>query len=542
MSRAREIAIVIAIVGVALALRGLGLRLGLPYFHHWDETLITSSARGMLERGDDVPSNFFYGAPLMRLTVVGYKIAHTIGLAPIADEITLRWVGRTVSVLIASSGAAAAYLTARATLLDRRAAVVSALLYATAQELVWHARFAVTDASVVSLTAWTLALSAMYLQSGSLVVALAAIVTSGLCFSFKLTGLATLMMPVGALLLRRVDSTRSQDETSTSRWQEELRPLAYRLLLAASVPLVVAIFLALNPHVRLDWRRAFADFEGIARHYREGHVKPFCEREPGVQHLLAAFAFVLTESTHTSRLIATAVGLIALFGLAQCIRKPLPIALLGTLHAVGIIFSMAWPNRAYLVRQYLPALPILCLGFGAGAVWIWDTLGARAGARIRLILPLLALVAVSITTYQSIESQRLSSDARVRAIDHVISLNRDASERSIPIAYGAAVYGGLALGGHGELRPHLDRRPLRIVGEVATAEAAARSSARYVVVASHRNLAKIWPYEEQWAFTSVPGFHEIARFEHNPYEHRLDLVPTWDGYVSAIVLERDPTP
>ncbi|MFO0659181.1 MAG: hypothetical protein U0165_05040 [Polyangiaceae bacterium] len=334
-------------------------------------------------------------------------------------------------------------------------------------------------------------------------------------------------------------SKLSRTRTSNSGSKEKVAPLAYRVLLAIAVPLVIGIFVLLNPHVRSEWNRAFADFEGIARHYREGHVKPFCEREPGFEHLFAAFGFVLTQSTHTNRIVATTLGLVALYGLFQLLRRPSPIAWLGVIHAVGVVFSMAWPNRAYLVRQYLTALPILCVGFGAGAIALWDQLGQRGLLKPRWLLPIAGVAAASVTAFQSVEAQRLSLDSRARAINYIASLHPDAPPRSISVALSTAVMGAYALGGHGELRHQIGKPSLRLVGELSNADAAEHTEARYIVVASHRAMSKIWPYEEQWAFKTVPGFHQIAQFEFSPYEHRLDLVPTWDGHVSAIVLERD---
>jgi 4-amino-4-deoxy-L-arabinose transferase-like glycosyltransferase len=536
----------------ALTVRWLGLRLGLPYFHHWDESLITNSARGMIDQHSDVPSNFFYGAPLMRLTAIGWRVAaalHLPAAVRLGDEVGLRLVGRAIASTLSASGALATYLAARWSFRDGRAALAAALLYASAAELVWHARFLVTDASVVALTAWTLALAAGYLRRRTLVFGALAVLAAGLTFSFKLTGLATILLPACALLARApaAFARRSAGPAASPPPSPLALALGHRALLLAVVPAVLGVFLALNPHVRDMWRQSFAEFEGIARHYREGHVKPFSEREPGVEHLASAVYFLLFQSFHTSAVASGLVAAVAGVGVAVCLRRGHLAPLLGLVHGAAVIVAMAWPNRAYLTRMYLPPMPALCLCFGLGLVHL-GRLSCREGDpgwRRALQLagraagPLvLAVIALS-TLGQSILGQGLSRDARTRALDWLAD-RAQAEGRELTVAFTPAVSGGLAIGGHGGLPPYLDRTGLRRVREVATTAAATTSGADYILLASHRDLARIWPYEEQWVFTSAPGYTEVARFALNPYEHRLDLIPTWDGRVTAVLLARTP--
>ena len=528
----RELAWLGAIVVLALALRFLGLRLGLPYFHHWDEVLVTSSARGMLERGDDLPGNYFYGAPIMRLTVFAWKAARALHVplpfgGDFRDEVALRWVGRPVVATLAASGTLATYLAARWTFRRGAAALFAALSFACAAELVWHARYLVTDASVVALTAWTIAFSAGYVARRTLVLAALAVLAAGLAFSFKLTGLATVLLPIGALVLRPPRGLARAGDVPAAALA-----LAHRALLAATVPIVFVTFLRLNPHVRDQWRVAFDQFEGIARHYREGHVKPFAEREAGLPHVLAAFGFLATQAFATSLLGSLAWFSAAAGGVALAVRRArLPIVL-ALVHAIAVVVAMAWPNRAYLTRMYLPALPVLCLGLGLAAAELLALL--RGGARTGVALSLVALLAGPAFA-QSIACERGAIDTRVRAIDLVASRARG---RDVTVALSPAVAGGLALGGHGAIRAWLARPGVRVLPDVTTEAAAAASGADYVVSASYRDLAKIWPYEEQWSFRGAPGYTVAAEFGSNPYEERYDLQPTWDGHVSAIVLER----
>ena len=196
--------LLLGLVLAALVIRFLGIRMGLPFFHHWDEDTVVGSAKHMLANGNDVPSNYFYGAPLMRLTAIGYGLARALNLLPLAltEDVALRWIARGLSTLIATSGVLAAYLAGRWTFGRGRAALGSALLFAVAAELVWHARYGVTDASVTALTMWTLAATAAYLRRRSVAAGLLALTAAGVTFAFKVNGLVTAGIPVGALLLR----------------------------------------------------------------------------------------------------------------------------------------------------------------------------------------------------------------------------------------------------------------------------------------------------------------------------------------------------
>jgi hypothetical protein len=520
------------IVVLSLVVRFLGLRLGLPYFHHWDEVLVTSSARSMLERGDDLPSNYYYGAPVMRLTALAWKAATALRLpapwtAPFADEVALRWVGRPVVATIAASGTVATYLAGRFALRRGVDALLAALAYATASELVWHARYLVTDASVVALTAWTLAFSAAYFGRRTLLLGAVAVLLAGLTFSFKLTGLATVLLPAGVLALRPARGLVREGDLP-----EPWLSVANRVLLVACVPAVVLVFLRLNPHVRDQWRVAFDQFEGIARHYREGHVKPFAERDAGLPHVLSALGFLATQSFSTSTLGSLAWFVPAVIGVGLAVRRGNVPVMLALVHAAGVVFAMAWPNRAYLTRMYLPAMPVLCLGFGL----IAGSLSARMKAvPRRVLLAALSLALAGPALAQSIACHRGAVDPRVRAVSEIAARS---GGRTVTVALSPGVVGRLALGGHPGVVRWLERPEVTFVRDAPTAEAAAASGADFVISATYRDLAKIWPYEEQWSFREVPGYVVVAEFGSNPYEERYDLQPTWDGHVTALVLER----
>jgi hypothetical protein len=535
-----EAAVVSAVVALGVTLRFLGLRLGLPYFHHWDEVLITSSARGMLERGDDVPSTFFYGAPVMRLTAIAFRWGawlHVPGIAgaPLGDEVALRWAGRSVTATMAASGTLAVYLGARFTVGPGAGAIAAALAYAVAAELVWHARYLVTDASVVALTAWTFALSAAYAERRMLWLGALAVMFSGLTFAFKLTGLATILLPLGVLLLR---PPRGAWRTGDLEMRPRLQGILHRALLLGAVPIMVWFFLFFNPHVRDHWQRAFSDWEGIARHYRQGHAKPFAEREAGWDHLTSALWYLAAEAFQVTRWVSLAFSIPALIGLVCAVRRASLPVILGAVHAAAVVVTMAWPNRAYLTRMYLPALPVLCIGFGFAVAVASTALERVAGGRVRMAA--LAAVAVLMSApsgWQAIACQRQSVDARIRGLDWVALRSKELG-REVTVAFSPGVAGGIAVGSHGAIRNYLRRPGVRVLDDVSEGVAARESGADFLLSASFRDLKKTWPYQEQWSFREVPGYLPAVEFPSNPYEERYDQQPTWDGHVSALVLER----
>src|SRR5260370_24383579 len=193
-------------VALALTLRVLGLRFGLPYFHHWDEGWVAENTSYILWTPDAQPKTYQYGAPLSLLSALLFRLVDT--LAPrlelqSGDQALLRLLGRIVTAVISSSGAFATYLAAQHAALGERSGHVrgayAALLYATAAELVSHGRYALTDSSLVALVAWSLACAALFLRSGKLLWAIRTTLFAALAVSFKVTALAPLVIPAGAL-------------------------------------------------------------------------------------------------------------------------------------------------------------------------------------------------------------------------------------------------------------------------------------------------------------------------------------------------------
>ena len=65
-----------------------------------------------------------------------------------------------------------------------------------------------------------------------------------------------------------------------------------------------------------------------------------------------------------------------------------------------------------------------------------------------------------------------------------------------------------------------------------------KSSADYVITASHREDDDWVTYRELWFFQQCPPYVEVARFEPSPYEHDFAVTAAWNGRTTALVLAR----
>src|SRR5580698_6671072 len=104
----REVLLAVAITTLAFTLRFLGIRFGLPYFHHWDEGWVIENTQAMLSTRDWRPHTYQYGAPP---SLIAFLVVRTLTVLSqervldCSDGALLRLIGRAITVVIASSGA-----------------------------------------------------------------------------------------------------------------------------------------------------------------------------------------------------------------------------------------------------------------------------------------------------------------------------------------------------------------------------------------------------------------------------------------------------
>jgi hypothetical protein len=523
---------------LALGLRLLGIRMGLPYFHHWDECWVVDSSRKMLQTDDWEPQTYQYGAPLSAITawiwVTISELWPRVHFYDPGDGVTMRLISRIVTAVISSSGAVGVYLAARYAVPGEQAGRVrgayAAVLYATAAELVSHGRYGVTDADLVAWVAWSLGAAALFLRTGGFGWAVATLLFAATAVSFKVTAATALAIPALAFMLRAV----------TLPW---LRAPAWgRGAMLAAIPLAVAFFLIMNPHVAIHWQNALRDIQNRSRQTIEGGFPLFLLRTPGWDHLRAVVDGIGSIAFHRWALPAVVAAIASVVGLALAIRDRSVVCVVGVGHALVAVLAIALTSRAYLFRNYLVALPVLCVGFGftmqaathAFTAWAERWRGPpRWWVRVPWIAVAFALVYVAVPIGQAVRAQRMALDARTRALDW---LSSQAGSHRVTVACTPDI---ISMGGYHSdwLREYLDRPGLHLASDVKDAGEAARSRADFIVIVSHPDGSGDWG--DVWPFTTVKGYTNVAQFEASPYEHRWDITATWDGRFDVIVLRRE---
>jgi 4-amino-4-deoxy-L-arabinose transferase-like glycosyltransferase len=536
--RAFHAGLLVAVVVFGLALRLLGIRMGLPYHHHWDEGWIIDSAVSMLRKANGVPLSFQHGAPLMRLAELGYLATHGWRLPVDLDvegaQVAVFLAGRTVTALLTASASVAVYWAAWSAEPSRArapwVALSSALAYAAAWELVLHSRYAMTDASLAALCAWSLAFAGAYLRTVKLRWALASIVVAGVATGFKLPSFLTDVIPILALLARVPPTRRGR--------------LAYRCLLLAAVPLVAVIFVVLNPHVVDHAGDAARDIIGRMKQTHVGGASPIYLRTPGLPHLMSALWAIAGHFLHRSMGVSFLFTAVAIAGLASAVRHKRLIVTIALVHAILVILSDALPNRVFWIRYYIGVTPCLALGFGFGVVWLWDVARDRLAGSTRSIAQAAIAAAVVLGLVVSPLGYALAAEAHdvdPRAAA-VVWIARDVGDGSARVGVTPDVFG--KEGAYSGLQELVMKPAPRLTTEDLTkcpSGAGRDHGPEYLLNASYRDPKTgdpADPYGPRWFFTDCPGYERVASFGPDPYEYDAATQPNWISGGQVVVLRR----
>lgn len=531
---------------LGLGLRMSGIAFGLPYHHHWDEWWIIDSVLGMVRRHDTVPASYQYGEPLMWITeavfLLARRVQHATGPLSVMDSQSMIYLaGRVATALVSATGTIGVYLAASHARAGRwsasRRGLCAALIYAVSPVLVLHARYAVTDACLVALTAWTFAFGTLYLERGRLGWGIGCICMAGFTCAFKMPGVVTTLVPLLAALSRGVQSA----QPFGARRQ-------HFTLLIATVPAVAAMYVVLNPHVVDHSQDALRDLIGRYKQTRDGGFSSVYLRTPGIPHLASAIAGIATRFPSRSTPISIAVILVSAWGLAKEIRRGTTAMAIAAIYAVCLILSVALPNRTFLFRNYLVVVPSIAMGFGAGVVELSSVAMAWVTARGGLWQPawvgiqvLVAALLVGLPVHDAIEAHRLSGDPRVRAIDWIAS-DAGGASKSERVTVTPGVFGKLAPGGaFPELRGLFERPNLNIDNSEIDVCPMPSGGPKYILDATLRDARKapvVDPWQPVWLFQDCPGYDHVGTFEMNQYEVDLSAYPTWPGRGEATVLRR----
>jgi hypothetical protein len=449
----------------------------------------------------------------MGLSLRGLSALWTHKLFDPNDSVLMHQIGRVITLVISSAGTFATYVAARYAMPGDRGArtraIYAALLYASAAELVSHGRYAVTDACLVALVAGALACSALFLRGGRSSWAVGTFLFAAGAAAFKVTAATALVIPLAAFVVRPVAVSK---RTS-------------RLLLLLVLPAAAVVFFALNPHVLIHWQTARDDIAVRINQYREGRVPEFAVRRAGFDHLFAVVDVMSLRVFHLSRACSAVVAVLSVGGLVRALRGRSLVCVVGVVHALLVLLSLAFGSRAFLIRNYLVAVPVLCIGFGFALDWVRVPV-VRATVALGF-----AVAFVAVPLFIAIQTELRATDTRVMAMDWIAA---HATGAVTTVAFTPEV-GVDATGDRKELRDVLKRPHIVQAKDVDSAAAVARARPDYVLVVSHPDFfgrGDIWPFRD------VQHYRQVAEFDANPYEHDFDVTPTWMGRFNAVVLER----
>lgn len=369
--------VVVAIVAVAIVVRLLGLRWGLPYLYDFDEPNNLIRTLTMLTAGDPNPHWFHYGSLMfyvyggviaagswvLGLSGSGGGLALPEMIAPASGYMSDPWpllAARYTAVILSVATVVVIYLIVRRLTARRWAAAYSATIFALAPVAVSEGRlFSPNTLSGLlaaigvgaSLRVYRRGLSRDYVVAG-VIVGLAA----GAKYNAGLVGICVLI----AHWLRLREGS----------------PAVRRGPLMA-IYASLGAFIVTTPFAVLDSSEFLGDVGFELAHYTGGHI--------GSDGAAAFFLALLAALSFALLLLPFAVR-------DRMLRGPALIVLgYGLVYLIG--FGLL---KTSFVRNLLPVLPALCVASGLGLVSAWDSMGRKSNRwRGALVVVVLGTVAVS---------------------------------------------------------------------------------------------------------------------------------------------------
>jgi hypothetical protein len=288
------------------------------------------------------------------------------------------------------------------------------------------------------------------------------------------------------------------------------------------------------------------DLTGRYLQTRNGGFSSVYLRTPGIPHLASALWAIATQFTSRVVAVSLAVCAVSVWGIVEDVRRRDAATATAAAYAACLVLSVALPNRAFLYRNYLVVVPVVCVGFGGGVVALVTKVRALLAGRRALravTLGAIGLAAawalVALPVSDAIAAQRDAKDPRVRALDWVAQ--RSPGDVPVDVAITSSVFGKRVVAGYPGLGDILQNPRVHVVQDDLEACPDPSSGALYVVDASYRDTAAAPgsdPWQELWLFRECPGYDAVARFDASPFEINVSAYPTWPGRVSAIVLRR----
>lgn len=377
-----------AVLGVALAVRLIGIRWGLPdethlFSYHPDEF---HSLRGALSLalGDANPHFFNYGSLYLYLVAIAAAIASP-GLfsavataspgGPVLPEVLRAWTfdARILTVILAIGTVAVVYATARR-IWGHREGLAAGLLLALAPLHVLHSHYATVDVPGAFFTALACYFAVAMLDDLTWRNVLWGGVAAGLAASVKYSGGVAIVAPLLAWAIVR---RRDWGTVEEPPWA----------MLPAMAGAALAAFALTSPYTFLDWPSAWRDISFEMAHMRAGDDPAMIALWPGG----ASFHFInLAMGTGYAMLAAGGIGLTV--GLQARRRALWPLLVFGI-----VAFAMIAGAEVRYARYAVPLLPLVAvfaagvvsddfLALAEGRIHAWGLAGAAAALIVGSVL------------------------------------------------------------------------------------------------------------------------------------------------------------
>ncbi|MBI2567178.1 MAG: glycosyltransferase family 39 protein [Candidatus Schekmanbacteria bacterium] len=356
--------LLLAIIAAGAVLRAIGLRWGLPYEFHPDETTIVTLGAGAAE-GRLNPGWFIYPSLQIYEAAALGVIAHWL-------EASRDWVVFALRALVAAQGVATiplVYVLGRR-LWSRSAGLAAAAVLAGLGAAVLHAHYGVTDVPIGFLTLASTVVAIRAVDRGAYRLALYAAVLTGLAATTKYSAAPQLLIP----LLAAWFATRAGGARRPRR-------VAATLLL---VPVFAAVFVMGTPYAVLDhltFREHLSLEAEWQLHAQAGAHMPAAEDLPLSRRGVGQIPLLLWSDLGPVALGVIVVGFIVAIA-GPILRSRRPTAAAGALPAERERFAASWfpllwtvvylalllPSAKVEQRYLVPIYPFLALFGGRGAV------------------------------------------------------------------------------------------------------------------------------------------------------------------------------
>jgi hypothetical protein len=361
-----------AILGGALAIRLYGLRHGLPFIYHSDESQhFTNYAVEMFDGGLNPhyfqnPATYTYLVHFA-LWIQGFD---DIARQYVVDPSDIFETARLVAVALCLLGVAAIYAVGRR-LWGTFEGLVAAAVLAFAVLPVAYSRYAVTDVGVLLPMALSVYATVRIAEHGGRRSYVIAGLGLGLTVAFKFTAGLVLVPILAAVALRARRDRQSILEIVTG--------------LAIVGGLAVAVFAITNPYFLIDIDAAIDELR--SQRFAAGEVKPGQVKENPYGFYLST----LTWGIGWGALVAAAAGLVLQF------RRNRTRAILVALFPLILFAYLGLDAERYFARWLLPTYPVLALFAGIGIAGV-----ARAVSERRVVQALAVAALATVAMAQPI--------------------------------------------------------------------------------------------------------------------------------------------